>query len=112
MINLGKLYIPTTIDFTEKTKKITFQTPEFYTEDYINNLECTLQLNFSKSKVFLNYYCEDDMNLSDHLELSNSYIAMGDLEEEEFAKIQERALKVLSTYIDDSLRELLDLFND
>lgn len=95
MINLGQLIIPTTFDFIPETDEITFEKPEYLTTDYLFNIVCTLQIHFSGSRVFIEYYCDDDSYLATNLELDDDYIAMGDLEEESFLEIQKRALDVL-----------------
>lgn len=108
MLDLGKLFLPLTLDYSEKRGTITFRMPEYGTENYIEDSECTLHLSFSRETVFINYYCEDDMYLSQIFELGT--IATGNLNEESFATIQSRALQCLSKYLDDSQKELLEHF--
>ncbi|GGW45568.1 hypothetical protein [Arenibacter certesii] len=112
MFELGKLYIPTLLDFNPNTQKITFKIPEVYSREYIENIEHSLQIHMRGSDVFIIYYGEDDSNLSTTLDLEVPHIAYGNLDSESFGKIQERALHVLRNHIIDSQRELLNLFND
>jgi hypothetical protein len=109
MINLGKLFLPTTLDYLDSTQKLTLVTPELHSDDNVENYECTLNLSFCKSRVIIDYYSEDDVFLSELLDLDEGIVS-GDLDEEDFGAIQERALKVLSQHIEDSQRELLDFF--
>lgn len=111
MINLGKLLLPIMIDYIPEKGKITFRTPEFLSSNYIENSECSLQLHFLGETVFIDYYCEDDIDLSELLELDTEYIASGDLTKENFETIQARALKLLCRFIDDSQEELLEHFD-
>jgi len=112
MIELGKVYIPTLLDFDPENKKITFKNPEIHSKEYFENIQYSLQLHISGSGIFIIYYGEDDSYLSEVLDIEESYIAYGNLNNEKFSKVQERALKVLGNYIIDSQRELLDLFNE
>lgn len=111
MIDLGKLLLPIMIDYIPEKGKITFRTPQFLSLDYIDNSECSLQLHFLGETVFIDYYCEEDIELSELLGLKTSYLASGDLTDEKFDTIQARALKILCKFIDDSQQELIEHFN-
>jgi len=110
MIDLGKLFLPLILDYDSITEKITFRSPEYGTDDYIFFSKCMLQLDFLGEAIFIDYYCEDDIMLSDLLELDES-IASGDLLEETFGAIQARALNVLRKHIVDSQQELFEHFD-
>ena len=92
MLELGKLYLPTLLDFDPENKRITFQSPEIHSREYFINIKYSLELQFSGTGVHILYYGEDDSYLSDTLILEESHIACGDLDAECFSKIQERAL--------------------
>jgi len=111
MFNLEKLFLPTTFDFVIDTQKITLRTPEYLSEGYFDNTVCTLQLTFQHSDVFIDYYCDDDNYLGSRLELVSACLAVGNLKEESFASIQQRALTVISKHIVESQKELLEHFN-
>lgn len=100
MIDLGKVFIPLILDYSAKKGTITFRMPEYGTQKYIEDSECYLQLTFSNENVTIDYYCEDDMYLSEIFGLKE--IAEGNLKNEIFAAIQSRALQCLSKYIDQS----------
>jgi hypothetical protein len=112
MLELGKLYLPTALDYKFESNKVTFRIPELFSEEYIYDLPCSLQLIFSDSFVTIDYYGENETFLSDLLGLSDQHIAEGNLKHESFGKIQERALKVLSSYIDEAQQELFELFKN
>ncbi len=112
MHELGKLYLPTLLDFDPENRRITFQSPEIHSKEYFINIIYSLELQFCGTWVHILYYGDDDSYLSDTLLLEEPHIACGDLDTESFSKIQERALKVLGNYIIDSQKELIDLFNE
>lgn len=112
MLELGKVYLPTLLSYYPETNKVSLDMPDIHTPDYFKNIEFSLQLAFSGSRVTIMYYGEDDTYLSQILHFEDFCIASGDLESESFGKIQERALRVLGIYITDTQRELLDLFNE
>ena len=111
MLDLGKLYIPTILDYNPELKKVSFRKPEYLSDDYINNLECTLTINFSGANIYVEYYCEDDTYLSENLELEDGYIATGDLSTEGFENIQKRVLEKLSQFMDDPQSQILEDYN-
>lgn len=110
-MELGKLFIPTLIDYKSKSKKITLRHPEYLTDDYINDSECYLKLDFVGDIVFIDYYCEDGFTLSEIFNLDGGF-ASGDLENETFGVIQERAFKKLMKYLDksQSKQEMIEYF--
>jgi len=112
MFNLEKLFLPTTFDFVLDTQKITLRTQEYLSEGYLDNIVCTLQLSFQHSDVFIDYYCDDDDSLGSRLKLVSACLAVGNLKEESFASIQQRALTVISKYIAESQKELLEHFDN
>jgi hypothetical protein len=111
MVDLGKIFIPLDLDYNFRNGKITFRTPEYMSEDYIMNLQCFLQLQFNQTSVFIDYHCDDDTYLSEHLEIEGGSLASGDLLQENFMVIQERALKVLNEYLEDAHQELMEHFD-
>lgn len=112
MIEPGKIFLPLRLDYKNSNGKITFRYPEYMTREYIEDSECILQLQFYGTQVHIDYYCEDEIVLSDLLNLPEPYIAYGDLNQEKFAFIQSRALKVLKRYLDDPLQELMEYFDN
>ena len=111
MLDLGKLYIPTILSYDPEHNKISLDRPEIHTPEYFKNIDYSLQLSLVVDEIIIMYYGEDDTYLADTLHLENLIIAGGNLNNESFGKIQERALKVLGEYILDSQKELLVLFN-
>src|SRR5437764_1808804 len=109
MIELGRIFLPLMLDYSSEKGTITFRSPEYGTTDYIENSECSLHLAFSNETVFIDYYCEDDIYLSEVFGLSS--IASGNLDEEDFASIQSQAMQVLFKYLDDSQNEILEHFD-
>ena len=112
MIDLGKLFLPLLLDYNPDTEKITFRPPEYGTKDYRFFSKCMLQLNFLGAAIFIDYYSEDDLLLSDLLCLEGESIAEGDLLEETFGAIQARALIVLREHIVDSQQEISEHFDN
>ncbi|TDX82835.1 hypothetical protein [Epilithonimonas xixisoli] len=108
MIDLGKLYIPTLLDYNPETQIICFAKPEFGSDDYIYNLECSLTFSFSGTDVFIDYYCDNDTYLSENLGCHNGCIIVGDLEIENFESIQRKALVFLSKFMNSPDSEILN----
>ncbi len=79
MLELGKLYLPTLLDFDPENERITFQSPEFHSNEYFTNIKYSLELQFSGTGVHILYYGEDDSYLSETLSLEEAQIAYGDL---------------------------------
>lgn len=97
MINLGNLILPTTIDYDSRANSIQLELPDYGTFDYLENSECSLQITFQGTHIFIDYYCEDDFLLSEKFDIDQ--FASGDLMEESFEDIQKRALEQLKEFI-------------
>ncbi|MDV4044817.1 hypothetical protein CMT37_18555 [Elizabethkingia anophelis] len=104
-MELGNLYIPTIVDFDPWSKKISFIKPHVYSFEYYHHLECLLVLSFLGNRVFIEYHCDNNTLLSKVLGLKQSFISEGNLQLESFKKIQDKAIKVLSAFMDHSESE-------
>ncbi len=110
MYELGKLFLPTLIDFKPESDTITFYGSEYGTTDYIYDIECYLYIKFYGDEVAIDYYCEDDEFLTD--KLCYFYIAKGNLKIVSLQTIQEEALRVMSEHIHNkNQQELIDHFD-
>ncbi len=112
MFDLGRLYIPTLLSFDPVTKTVSFNIPELYSKEYLEQVPYSLELNILGSDAIIYYYGEDDTYLSQVLELDEDFIAAGSLEYESLGAIQEKALKVLEGFIMNPKTELRALFDE
>ena len=112
MIQLGKLILPTVISIDTVNNKITLHLPNYGTQGYIDNSDLFLQFTFIGSCIEIDYYSEDDKILSNIISEELTEIAVGDLNLETFESIQEKALKVLCEFIDDTQQEMLEHFDE
>ena len=109
MTQLDKLLIPTEIDLT-LDGLVTFRRPELLSKDYIENIVGILQLTYERTTLYIDYYCDDDSYLSDNLGLET--IASGDLTKESFGSIQERALQLMTEFMEDPEQEMIELIDE
>lgn len=109
MIELGKLFIPTLVNWNVKKKRISFDLPEYNTQSYIEDCEGNLEITFVGHTIFLDYYFDNDTRLSNFTE--DDEFINGNLNTETFGNIQTRALKKLIEFMNNPSKELLELFN-
>lgn len=107
MMDLGKLFLPTTLDY-EQGGNIKFRTPENLHHSYYNETEYQLNISFDNDILYIDYINGEGTYLSFLLEMEEGCIAYGCPSEEAFDVIQSRAFKVLSNYLDESQQKILE----
>ena len=112
MFDLGRLYIPTMLSFDPVTKMVSFNIPELYSKEYLEQVPYSLELNILGSYIIIYYYGEDNTYLSQVLDLDEDFIAAGSLEYERHGVIQKKALKVLEGFMLNPKTELRALFEE
>lgn len=111
MYELGKLFIPLSINYDERNDSITIKQTTLSQQEYFENVEYTLDMSFDGPSVCINYYGENDTNLDEVLEIEGGLIARGELEAESFEDIQKRVFDVLKMFMIDPETEMEDYFN-
>jgi hypothetical protein len=109
-IEFKNIFLPLYLDYNPETEKVTFEKPEFGTREYYIDHLCFLEIDKYDDWVYIDYYSDADIMLSELLDLDTDCIAKGCLKKDSFEHIQNKALKVLSQFMENAEEEIMELF--